>query len=76
VFITDGSSGSNGSVLKSITSNNPATAGSDIVGFTVDAPSYTGQLRATKGRLYTFSYQAFDVAGNASQPCSFVVSAG
>jgi len=76
VFVTDGSSGPNGSVLKSITSNNPATAGSDIVGFTVDAPSYTGQLRATKGRMYTFTYKAFDVAGNASQPCSVVVSVG
>ncbi len=76
VFVTDGSSGPNGSVLKSITSNNPATAGSDIVGFTVDAPSYTGQLRATKGRAYTFTYKAFDVAGNASQPCSVVVSVG
>ena len=73
VFVTDGSSGANGSVLKSITSNNPATAGSDIVGFTVGTASYKGQLRAAKGRLYTFTYQAFDVAQNASPPCSFVV---
>ncbi|HEX7312105.1 MAG TPA: IPT/TIG domain-containing protein [Gaiellaceae bacterium] len=75
VFVTDGSSGPNGSVLESITSNNPATAGSDIVGFTVGTASYTGQLRATKGRMYTLTYQAFDVARNASQPCSIVVRA-
>jgi IPT/TIG domain len=73
VFVSDGSSGPNGSVLKSITSNNPATAGSDIVGFTVGTASYKGQLRATKGRVYTFTYQAFDVAQNASPLCSFVV---
>jgi hypothetical protein len=73
VFITDASSGQNGSVLRSITSNNPATAGSDIVGFAVGTPSYKGQLRATRGRLYTFTYQAFDVAQNASALCSFVV---
>jgi hypothetical protein len=73
VFVSDGSSGPNGSVLKSITSNNPATAGSDIVGFTVGTASYKGQLRATKGRVYTFTYQAFDVAQNSSPLCSFVV---
>ena len=73
VFVTDGSSGPNGSVLRSITSNNPATAGSDIVGFTVGTASYKGQLRATRGRVYTFAYQAFDVAQNASPLCSFAV---
>ena len=73
VFVTDGSSGPTGSVLRSITSNNPATAGSDIVGFTVGTASYKGQLRATRGRLYTFAYQAFDVAQNASPLCSFAV---
>jgi hypothetical protein len=73
LFVTDDRSGQHGSVLKSVTSNNPATAGSDIVGFTIDAPSYAGQLRAVKGRVYTFTYQAFDVAGNASKPCSVVV---
>jgi IPT/TIG domain len=73
VFVSDGSSGPNGSVLKSITSNNPATAGSDIVGFTVGTASYKGQLRGAKGRVYTFTYQAFDVAQNSSPLCSFVV---
>jgi hypothetical protein len=75
VFVTDDRSGKKGSVLKSVTSNNPATAGSDIVGFTVGTASYTGQLRGVKGRVYTFTYQAFDVAGNASQPCSVAVPA-
>lgn len=73
VFVTDGSSGPNGSVLRSITSNNPATAGSDIVGFTIGTASYKGQLRATRGRVYTFAYQAFDVAKNASPLCSVAV---
>ena len=40
VFVTDGSWGPTGSVLRSITSNNPATAGSDIVEFTVGTASY------------------------------------
>ena len=75
VFVADGSSGPNGSVLRSITSNNPATAGSDIVGFTVGTASYRGQLRAIRGRVYTFTYQALDVAQNASPPCSVAVRA-
>ena len=73
VFITDDRSGPNGSVLRSITSNNPSTAASDIVGFTIGAASYKGQLRGTKGRVYTFMYQAFDVAQNSSPLCSAVV---
>ena len=73
VFITDDRSGPNGSVLRSITSNNPSTAASDIVGFTIGAASYKGQLRGTKGRVYTFTYQAFDVAQNSSTLCSAVV---
>lgn len=76
VFITDDRSGQHGSVLKSVTSNNPATASSDIVGFTVGTPDFAGQLRATKGRVYTLTYQAFDVAGNASQLCSANVTVG
>jgi len=73
VFVTDGNSGQNGSVLRSITSNNPSTAGSDIVGFTVGTADYSGQLRPTRGRVYTFAYQAFDVAQNASPLCSVAV---
>jgi hypothetical protein len=75
VFVTDTGSGSNGSVLRSITSNNPATAEDDIVGFTVGSASYRGQLRATRGRVYTFTYQAFDAAHNAGPLCSFTVRA-
>jgi hypothetical protein len=74
VIVNDGLSGSNGFVLKSITSNNAATASSDIVGFTVGTASTTGQLRATKGRVYTFTYQGFDIAGNASSLCTTQVT--
>ena len=66
----------NGSVLRSVTSNNPATAASDIVGFTIGTADFAGQLRATKGRVYTFTYQAFDRAGNASHLCSVSVAVG
>jgi hypothetical protein len=76
VFITDDRSGEHGSVLRAVTSNNPATAGSDIVGFTIGTADFAGQLRAVKGRVYTFTYQAFDVAGNASRPCSATVTVG
>jgi hypothetical protein len=76
VFITDDRSGENGSVLRSVTSNNPATAASDIVGFTIGTADFAGQLRATKGRVYTFTYQAFDRAGNASHLCSVSVAVG
>src|SRR5262249_53912892 len=75
VSVTDDRSGQKGSVLKSATSNNPSSNASDIVGFTVGAPSYSGQLRGVRGRIYTLTYQAFDVAGNASQPCSVAVRA-
>jgi hypothetical protein len=64
---SDALSGINGFTLVSVTSNNPATASTDIVGFTPGTASTTGQLRATKGRLYTFTYRVSDVAGNTSQ---------
>jgi hypothetical protein len=70
VKVIDTASGPNGFVLRSITSSNPSTESSDIVGFTVGAASTTGQLRATKGRVYTLTYQGFDVAGNSSATCS------
>ena len=73
VSVTDGLSGANGFKLVSIISNHPATAASDIVGFTLGTASTTGQLRATLKRLYTFTYQGFDVAGNTSAPCSVAV---
>jgi hypothetical protein len=76
VTVSDGRSGPNGFVLDSVTSNNAATAASDITGFTVGTPSTAGQLRATKGRVYTFVYHAFDVAGSASSPCTVQVRAG
>lgn len=75
VTITDqaGLSGGNGFQLVSVTSNNPATAASDIQGWTVGAASTSGQLRATKGRVYTLTYKAFDLAGNVSATCSVTV---
>ncbi|HWW52661.1 MAG TPA: hypothetical protein VNY84_02755, partial [Acidimicrobiales bacterium] len=56
------------------TSNSPATAAADIVGFTLGTASVNGQLRATFGRAYTFTYQGFDVAGNASALCTTTVN--
>ena len=70
VTVSDPLSGPNGFVLRSITSNSPSTASSDIVGFSPGTASTKGQLRATKGRVYTFTYQGFDVAGNSSATCS------
>lgn len=74
VTTTDAQSGPNTFVLVSLVSSNPATAGADIVGFTVGAASTSGQLRATKGRSYTFTYQSFDKSANASSLCSKVVT--
>ena len=71
---TDANSGPNGFSLVSLTSNSPTTAGADIVGFTVGAASASGQLRATKGRAYTFAYKTFDRSGNVSVPCSTTVT--
>jgi IPT/TIG domain len=74
VTTTDAQSGPNNFVLVSLVSNSPTTAGADIVGFTVGSASTSGQLRATKGRTYTFTYQSFDKSANASAPCSKVVT--
>ena len=71
---TDAASGAAGFALVSIVSNSPATQGSDVVGFSVGAASTSGQLRATKGRAYTFTYQSSDRSGNASALCSKVVT--
>lgn len=66
VTVSDLQSGPSNWVLVSVTSNNPSTLTSDVIGFIPNTESATGQLRATKGRIYTFTYQGFDVAGNAS----------
>jgi hypothetical protein len=73
VNVNDSLSGANGFLLISVVSNQPATASSDITGFTVGSASTTGQLRATKGRVYTFTYQGFDIAANASSVCTVQV---
>jgi hypothetical protein len=73
VTVTDALSGASGFKLISVTSNNPATASSDIVGF--NATNITsGQLRSTKGRVYTFTYQGSDIAGNTSALCTAQVT--
>jgi hypothetical protein len=69
VTVTDPSSGAHGFVLDSVTSNHPATATADIAGFTPGTASATGQLRAARGRVYTFTFHGFDAAGNPSLPC-------
>jgi len=76
VTVTDqsGLSGAGGFQLVSVTSNNPATASSDIQGWSTGTADTSGQLRATKGRVYTLTYTAFDAAGNASAACSVTVS--
>ena len=70
VFVTDAASGPNGFKLVSVTSNHPTTAASDITGFAPGTASVTGKLRTTLGRIYTFTYQGFDVAGNSSALCT------
>lgn len=72
VTVSDANSGANGFVLVSVASNSPTPA-TDIVGFTSTSPT-TGSLRATKGRTYTLTYKAFDVAGNQSALCSTTVT--
>ncbi len=76
ISVTDqsGLSGGNGFQLVSATSNNLATAGSDIQGWSTGTADTSGQLRATKGRGYTLTYTAFDTAGNTSATCSVTVS--
>lgn len=69
-----GLSGGKGFQLVSVTSNNPATASTDIQGWAVGTNATSGQLRATKGRIYTLTYQGFDLAGNVSAACSVTVS--
>ncbi|MBV9039956.1 MAG: IPT/TIG domain-containing protein, partial [Acidimicrobiia bacterium] len=70
VNVTDGLSGTQGFVLDSVVSNHPATASTDITGFTIGTGDTTGNLKATRGRIYTLTYHGVDVAGNASAPCT------
>ena len=75
--VSDSLSGSAGSVLTSITSNEPFTT-EDIQGFTVGSAATTGQLRAERlgggtGRIYTLSYTGADTAGNIAS-CSTTVT--
>ncbi len=74
VKVTDSLSGAARFQLLSVTSNEPDSGLGDIVGWTLNAPSTSGQLRAERlgtgtGRIYTFVYQGFDKAGNSAS-CS------
>ena len=74
VKVIDALSGPNGFTLISIASNSPSTYANDVKGFTIGTASVSGQLRATKGRSYTFSYRGYDVAGNPSALCTVTVT--
>jgi hypothetical protein len=87
VKVTDGRSGPAGFTLTSVTSNEPddapgtadgATTG-DISGWSVGTADTSGQLRAERsttgrGRVYTLTYVARDVAGN-TRTCTTTVTA-
>jgi len=84
VGVSDTLSSPAGFALTSASSSEPAlVAGSgntspEIQGFVIGVPSVTGQLRAERagtgtGRMYTLTYQGFDVAGNSSS-CSTTVT--
>ncbi len=75
VVVTDAQSGSAGFTLVSIVSNEAGTG--DIVGWTVNTPDTSGQLRAKRagsgnGRVYTLTYQGSDRSGNTAT-CSTTV---
>jgi hypothetical protein len=78
VTVSDTGSGTDGSfTLVSATSNEPDGGSGDIQGFTVGTASTSGSVRASRlgsgnGRIYTFTYQASDRAGNTAT-CSTTV---
>lgn len=74
VRTADSLSGVERYTLESITSNRQNS--SDIVGFVPGTASTTGSLRAARGNVYTFTYVAYDRAGNGSDPCTVQVGVG
>jgi uncharacterized repeat protein (TIGR03803 family) len=77
VDVADPLSGPAGFELVLVTSNDPSTTSTDIVGWTIGSPSLSGQLRAKRrganlDRLYTLQYRAFDQVGNMAH-CSIPV---
>lgn len=85
VSVTDAGSGPAGFKLRSVTSSEPINAkgdgntSDDMQGWTVDSADVTGQFRAERSgnlrdRLYTLTYEGFDVAGNsATASCTVTV---
>jgi hypothetical protein len=70
VSLTDTVSAPDGFVLVSATVDRPSPTGGDIVGFTAGQPDVSGSVRVKPiqrdGRVYTFSYEGADAAGNTS----------
>src|SRR5262249_4566224 len=71
VTVTDSLSGPQGFTLVSVKSNEPDSGQGDSQGFVPGSSSTSGQLRAQRlgsgsGRVYTFTYNGFDLARNAT----------
>lgn len=68
VSLTDTLSAPAGFELVSATVDPPSPIGGDIVGFTTGGPDVSGSVRVKpiqrNGRVYTFTYEGADVAGN------------
>jgi hypothetical protein len=78
VNMSDSLSGPAGFNLVSVTSNEPDSGHGDIQGFAVGTPSTSGQLRAQRlgsvsARIYTFTYNGADRAGNSAS-CTTTVA--
>jgi hypothetical protein len=78
VTVNDDLSGPAGFRLTGLSTNEGSSA-NEIAGFVVGAQSTNGQLLADRngtgsGRVYTFTYQAQDQAGNTSSPCAGTVT--
>ena len=79
VTVSDSLSGAAGFTLISVTSNEPDSGlGGDIQGYTAGSASTNGSLRAVRlgsgtGRVYTFTYNGTDLAGNSASCSTDVV---
>jgi hypothetical protein len=74
-------SGSNGTTLVSVTSDDPTVTPDDIAGWKIGTYDTRGQLRAERAangrtRTYTLTYQTVDRAGNSSLATATVVVPG
>ncbi|PYX91439.1 MAG: hypothetical protein DMG67_10130 [Acidobacteria bacterium] len=79
VTVSDSLSGAAGFTLISVTSSEPDSGlGGDIQGYTAGSASTNGSLRAVRlgsgtGRVYTFTYNGTDLAGNSASCSTDVV---